>query len=373
MPMARCGVVSVRVTRVDDFASLGERWRDLEQRSEGSFFQSWTWVGCLAAQRYTDPVLVEATDAGRTVALGLFNRVRRRFGRSMLYLSEAGSTDLDSPYVEQNGILTEATHAADLATLCLRAALATGDVVLSGLGGSAFAAAGRAAPLVRVTRRQPSWFVDLAAIRRTGGDYLAGRSANTRQQVRRSDRFYEQDGPIALAYAESLESAHAMLDRMADLHQAAWAARGKPGSFATPFFRRFHHALIETGLPRREVTVIKVSSGETVVGFLYNFHWRGRVLAYQSGFAYRSDPSRAKPGLTCHVAAIRDALERGFDSYDFLAGDDRYKRSLADQFHQQIWLESGPIWSIRLLPRALLRQFRSVSEDFTALIPRQPR
>jgi CelD/BcsL family acetyltransferase involved in cellulose biosynthesis len=370
--MAHCGVVSVRVSRVDDFIALGERWRDLERRADGSFFQNWTWVGCLAAERYTDPVLVEATDAGRTVALGLFNRVRRQFGRSTLYLSEAGSADLDSPYVEQNGILTDATHEADLGALCLRSLLATGDVVLSGLGEAAFALARRSAPLVHVCRRQPSWFVDLAAIRRIGGDYLAGRSANTRQQVRRSDRFYEQDGPIVLAHAESVESAHAMLGRMADLHQAAWVARGKPGSFASPFFRRFHHALIETGFSRGEVTVIKISSGETVVGFLYNFMWRGRVFAYQSGFAYRGDPGRAKPGLTCHAAVIRDALGQGFDSYDFLAGDDRYKRSLADQCHQQFWLEAGPFWSMRLLPRALLRRTRALSEDFTALPSRQP-
>jgi CelD/BcsL family acetyltransferase involved in cellulose biosynthesis len=367
--MARCGVVSVRVTGVDDFAALGARWRDLEQRSDGSFFQSWTWVGCLAAERFPDAVLVEAIEAGRTVALGLFNRVRRWIGPSTLYLAESGTTDLDSPYVEQNGILTEAGHSIDLGALCLHKLLTTRDVVLSGVGEAAAASVQHAASLLHITRQQPSWFVDLGAIRRADGDYLAGRSANTRQQLRRSNRFYERDGPIALTHADSVEAAHAMLDQMADLHQATWEGRGKPGSFASRFFRRFHHAMIEAALPRGEVTVIKISSGETIIGFLYNFIWRGRMSAYQSGFAYRDNESRAKPGLTCHCAAIIDALSQDVDIYDFLAGDDRYKRSLADRSHQQFWLEAGPFWSMRLLSRAFARRVRPrrpMSKDFTA-------
>ena len=67
--MAPCGVVDVQISAVKDFAALGLKWRDLEQRANGSFFQSWTWVGCLAAERFSDPVLVQATDAGRIVAL----------------------------------------------------------------------------------------------------------------------------------------------------------------------------------------------------------------------------------------------------------------------------------------------------------------
>jgi hypothetical protein len=79
------------------------------------------------------------------------------------------------------------------------------------------------------------------------------------------------------------------------------------------------------------------------------------MSAYQSGFAYRDGESHAKPGLTCHLAAIRYALDNGIDIYDFLAGDSRYKQSLGDQMQSQFWLRAGPYWSPRLLPHALLR------------------
>jgi CelD/BcsL family acetyltransferase involved in cellulose biosynthesis len=342
-------VTVVRVSNVENFAELGARWRDLEHRAALSFFQSWTWVGCLAAERFPDPILVEATEDGRTVALALFNRVRRRIGTAVLYLGESGSAELDCPYVEQNGVLAEIGREAELTEHCVRAVASRYDLVLSGVGDSVLAAVRRSAGLVWVARSHPSPFVDLAGLRAAGGDYLSRRSANTRQQIRRSDRFYQ---PIEVERASGVDAGHKMLDEMAALHQATWTARGQFGSFARPFFRRFHRDLIETATPRGEVALLKMSCHETVIGILYNFNFRGRMLAYQSGFAYQDGNVQAKPGLTCHHRAIRFAFDQGIDIYDFLAGEDRYKRSLADGFHRQTWAAAGPFWSPRLLVRA---------------------
>lgn len=351
--MAPCGVAEVQVHGVPDVAALEVRWRDLEQRANGSFFQSWTWVGCLAAERFANPVLVEATESGRTVALGLFNLVGRR-----LFLGESGKTELDSPYVEQNGILTEAGREEDLTALCLRQLVRSRDVTLSGVHETMLAALRRIGGLRVIRRSQPSPFVDLAAIRDGGGDYLGSRSANTRQQIRHSDRLYE---PVVLERAQTADAAHVMLDEMAVLHQATWAARGKPGSFAVPFFGRFHHALIERGFQRGEIALERISSGSQTIGILYNFVWRQAMLAYQSGFTYREHEPRAKPGLTCHHAAIDDALARNFDRYDFLAGEDRYKRSLAGSSHPQLWVEAGPRWSYRLLAELAVARIRTAA------------
>jgi CelD/BcsL family acetyltransferase involved in cellulose biosynthesis len=351
-------VTSVRVSSVSDFAALGERWRALEQRADASFFQSWTWYGCLAAERFSDPVLVEATEVGRTVALALFNRVPDRLGPPRLYLGEAGQAALDCPYIEQNGVLTERGREADLAVSCLRAVAAEHVLVLSGIGPGMLAAVRQAAALGWVKSRQESPCIDLARIRAEDADYLAERSANTRQQVRRSDRSFAHAGPVHVERAEAVPAALAMLDEMADLHQATWTARGQPGCVAKPFFRRFHAALITVALPRGEAVLLRVRADGQTIGVLYNFAFRGRMYAYQSGLAYGSADARAKPGLSCHYAAIRDSLARGFDSYDFLAGDDRYKRSLSDHAHPQFWAEAGPAWAPRLLMRKAWRAFR---------------
>ena len=52
--------------------------------------------------------------------------------------------------------------------------------------------------------------------------------------------------------------------------------------------------------------------------------------------------------------AIQIALDGGLEVYDFLAGDDRYKRSLADRSHQQIWGRAGPFWLPTLAIRRLI-------------------
>ncbi len=351
-------MIAVGLSAVQDFVALGVRWRDLEQRAQGSFFQSWTWVGCLAAERFADPILVQVTDDGRTVALALFNRVRRWIGPPVLHLTESGNAELDCPHVEQNGVLAEAGREEALTTLCLRAAVRGHDLVLSGVGERELAAVRNVAGLVLVGRSQASPDLDLAALRRAGSDYLAERSANTRQQIRRSARHYERDGPIRVERADSVAAAHAMLDAMAVLHQATWTARGKPGSFARPFFRRFHHALIAQAIPRGEVALLRVTCEETIVGILYNFVYRSRMLAYQSGFSFEPQAPQAKPGLTCHSLAIRLALTQGLQVYDFLAGDSRYKRSLSDGAHRQIWARAGQLWSPPLLIERSLRVFR---------------
>ncbi len=342
-----------------DFAALEARWRDLEQRASPSFFQSWTWTGCLVAERFPDPVLVTATEAGRTVALALFNRVRQRIAPSLLYLGETGDDGLDSPYIEHNGVLAETGREAALAEICLRAVAASHILVLSGIGEPVLRTVRRVAGLVWTRKQRESPFVDLAASRRSGADFLAGRSPNTRQQIRRSDRSYAARGVLTVRCADTLEAAHAMLDNMAALHQTSWVARGQPGSFARPFFGRFHHALVDAGFPRGEVALTATYKGQSLIGILYNFSFRGRILAYQSGFDYTAAGTHEKPGLTCHHAAIRQALEQGADVYDFLAGNDRYKRSLADGSDQHYWVEAGPVWSPRLLSRRMRSIFGS--------------
>jgi CelD/BcsL family acetyltransferase involved in cellulose biosynthesis len=214
-------------------------------------------------------------------------------------------------------------------------------------------AARRIAGLTVVRREQPAPFADLAAIRQAGGYVLGAFSTNTRQQVRRSDREFRLHGPILVRREDTLRGAEQGLDRLAALHQATWQARGQPGCFARPFFRRFHRALIAEGLPRGEVALLDVSAGGATIGVLYNFVWRGRMLAYQSGFAYQPGEARAKPGLSCHHAAMRCALDSGLDVYDFLAGDDRYKRSLSGAAGQMAWVSCGPVFRPDLMLESL--------------------
>jgi CelD/BcsL family acetyltransferase involved in cellulose biosynthesis len=340
-------VIRVSVRSDVDLTILADQWRALEHRSDASFFLSWIWIGCLAAERFPNPILVEATEDGRTVALALFNRVRR-WGLPVLYLHESGDPDLDCPYIEHNGVLTEAGRAAELTLLCLEAVAHRYRLVLSGIDDICLDSIRSVAGFTRMRRAQPAHFADLAKLREAGADYLATRSPNTRQQIRRSERYFADladGGPVTITEAASVPEGLAMLESLAGLHQATWVSRGKPGAFAKPFFRRFHRALVEAGLPAGMIALQKVAIGDIIIGYLYNFRFRNQMLAYQSGLHYRNEVSAARPGLLAHAAAIREAALQNIEIYDFLAGDDRYKRSLSESSHTLSWVEAGPFWT----------------------------
>lgn len=339
---------SITLTRAD-LALLGPRWRALEAQSDGSFFQGWTWLGCRAAERFGDPVLLEAREGGRTVGLALFNRTPTRLGGAVLWLGESGDPALDAVYVEHNGALLARGHEG-LASACLDHAhrgrldgrAGPRRVVLSGLG-PAQAAAASATGITRLRQASPAPF---AALQRPGG-FLDGLSRNARHQLRRSARDYEAGGPLRVERAGTPGEALGFLDALILLHQATWTARGRPGAFATESVRRFHRELIGRGVERGEVDLLRIRAGAAAIGYLLNFRYGGRVLAYQSGFDYEAAGPHQKPGLTCHHQAIEWYRAAGAATYDFLAGPDRYKASLADGAEELRWIELLPRWSAR--------------------------
>lgn len=328
----------VHLTPVESFATLGAEWRALEAALPGcSFFQSWSWVGCLAEERFPDPVLLRAEAGGRTRGLALFNRARGR-----LCLTESGDATLDAPFIEHNAPLAHADAMAPL----LRAAWEVPGVrrlVVNGVPPDVVAAAG-GVPLRQQERAAP--FLDLAALRASGRDPLEAFSANTRQQIRRSDRAYAARGALWVEAAETPARALEFFDVLLPMHTATWQARGKPGAFATPFLQRFHRTLIADGAARGEVRMLRVTAGMVDVGVLYNFRRGGRVHAYQSGLDHAGATRHEKPGLTSHGLAIVDAMAAGEDIYDFMGGADRYKLSLSSGIAPLWWAELVRPWSV---------------------------
>ena len=196
------------------------------------------------------------------------------------------------------------------------------------------------------SQRNDRYDAALAALRRAGVGFLQNLSANTRYQLRRSARCYARSGPLAIQRPAGLAEAWRFLDELAALHQATWQQRGLPGMFASADFLRFHRTLLARTLPRGEVDLLRMSAGGQTFGYLYNFRFHGRVLTYQSGFDYAAAGPHEKPGMTCHHLAIEACAAEGVDCYDFLAGADRYKTSLATGAVPLHWLEISPRWSV---------------------------
>lgn len=327
----------ISVQDVQDLGQVRAAWRGLQARADASVFQTEAWVFCLAEQRARNMVVLRAERAGELVGLALVNR---RGGA--LHLAETGDPALDAVFIEHNGPLLARGH-EDLLGAFLAALLhasGRGGVRLSGVAPELVAAL-PPGTVTRVLGDRLAPFIALNTLDPGPDGFLAGLSANTRQQLRRSNRSYAQAGPVAVRRAASVEEALAFLDALAVLHQARWTARGKPGAFANPDFVAFHRTLVAEAVPQEAIDLLRITAGTRVIGYLYNLRHERRVFAYQAGFDYDGATSQEKPGLTCHHAAIERAREEGMLVYDFLAGADRYKSSLANRTGRMLWLQAA--------------------------------
>jgi CelD/BcsL family acetyltransferase involved in cellulose biosynthesis len=333
--------IAVELSRLDVPATLAASWLDLEARADISFFQSWLWVGAWLAATGARPLVARVFAGGELVGLGLLSENRTRRHRILpvrqLVLTETGRPESDRLAIEYNGFVLARDAPDDTLALLLRAL--DGDWQELVLGGvpERYAAIAEAAGLrVEIDRRNACYAVDLAALRSSGRSWLQSLSANSRAQIRQATRYAAQAGPLAIEAAGTAAEAHGFLDALIALHQTRWRGRGEPGAFGTLFERNFHHHLINTGFEAGQIQLVRISAGERVLGYLYNFLHRRQVMNYQGGFRY-GDDNRDRPGLVAHALCVGMANEAGFDRYDFMAGDSRYKRSLGQCDETLIW------------------------------------
>jgi CelD/BcsL family acetyltransferase involved in cellulose biosynthesis len=308
---------------------LEQEWRALEELSAGSAFLSWPWIAATSIHLRPGSVLVRVTGGGQTMGLGLLGR------RGRLYLNETGQPVQDRVMTEYNGLLTRQGYEAEAAQAFL-AGLGRRDLILSGVPvqwQEACRSQGLKTRLLRAP--QPAPFATLSP--QAGHDLLAGLTRNSRQQIRRSLRYYEQQGPLVLERAQDAPQALDWLDQLELLHTASWRQRGKTGAFSDPSFQDFHRRLIAASFAEGLPDLLRLRAGSAVLGYLYTLRWRGIAAAYQSGFAFEEEP-QARPGLVAHLLAMGLYRDEGLSIYRFLAGEARYKTSLATGQDELLWM-----------------------------------
>ncbi len=187
---------------------------------------------------------------------------------------------------------------------------------------------------------KPSYYVDLRRLRNNNLDYLSLLSANTRSQIRRSYKAYKLIGNVSITQADSVGLANSFLTELINLHRKRWSAKRVKSNFLSTYSETFHRKLINSRFNYGEIQLLKISCGNSDIGYLYNFVYKKRVLFYQSGFNYSNNSSALlKPGLICHSEAILHNGRLNHNDYDFLAGNEKYKHSLATNKRRIVWVK----------------------------------
>lgn len=316
---------------------LSAEWCALLERSNASFFLSWPWISCWLERGAGTARLARVLARGTTVALALLvERVDRSgpLGMRSWHLHATGDPVADRIAIEYNDVLAARGFEAPARIALLRRLLGHGSrgprAFVLPMVGEAWEYAARLAGLPARRRAESRCaVVDLEAVRQRPGGYLAGLGASTRAQIRRAAKLYRERGGLELEAAADPAQALSWLETLGELHEARFHSKGGRGAFGVPGFLDFHRALVTSAWPGGSVELLRVSAGGAPIGYLYNFRWRGWVGFYTSGLAYERD-NRLKPGLVAHWLAIERHLAAGAKIYDLMAGESRYKSSLAE-------------------------------------------
>lgn len=325
---------------------IREIWLALASQNTLSYFLTWGWIQAWLQELPSDcnVLFVYKRQSGKAVLaffVGIKNFRRSKFFKiRQLCLNASGKSEYDNIWIEYNGILCAPDTKFDLASILKELPFKWEELYLPGVDLSSFP--GNALSSLPMPFRYVeddvtvSPYVDLKKVRQVDGDYLSLLSSNTRAKIRRSLKIIEKFGPIELVVPSNREQAFQIYQELIDLHQATWISRGEKGVFSSPLFCKFHERLINNQFDKGEIQLMKIHTGDKTIGCLYNFIWHGRIYFYQCGFNYEFG-KKVQPGLVSHFMAVQYNAVKGNDIYDFLAGDARYKRSLATDSNKMVW------------------------------------
>lgn len=333
--------MKICVEPVRDAGIQLNEWRALFARAqESTIFLSPEWMEAWLGGAPPDVALwsVRGVAEGLTELLGIVGvRMSRRppiLGPTAGHLHEFGMPNSDAIYIEYNDFLMSPDappRAREEALNEMLNALDADDLVFRNARPDLVAAAERVAASrdvgLRRLQSQPCFTINLDRISAAGADFLSTRSSSLRGQVRRSQRLYEERGPVTLRIAETAEERAAAWTNLKELHEDGWRRRGERGIFANPALMAFHERL---GLQAHCVELATVRAGRETIGCLYNLICGKRAFNYQSGFKFEGD-NQLKPGMLAHALAAQHYLKRGFTTYELLAGEAQYKRRLGEE------------------------------------------
>jgi CelD/BcsL family acetyltransferase involved in cellulose biosynthesis len=152
--------------------------------------------------------------------------------------------------------------------------------------------------------------------------YVQSLGKTERHELRRKVRRLEAAGRATFRFASQAERA-AALDRFFALHRLS---RGEKAGFMTVEVERFFRDIADALAPldRLRLGVLSFDGADAAV--LFGFALGPIIALYNAAY----DPGLASlsVGVVSHAWAIREAIARGYTTYDLLRGDERYKYDL---------------------------------------------
>lgn len=160
----------------------------------------------------------------------------------------------------------------------------------------------------------------------TFAEWLSGLSKKRRYKIGSGQRRLEEayPGRVRISRVRTGEELVPALAALVRLHRSVRNSRHTGNAFRSEQWISFHKHLCELLLERDWLRLYLLSLGERDIAALYCFRYGGTVSFYSTG--YDIEFSDYSPGMLLLVHAIKESVEEGAEIFDFLRGDETYKR-----------------------------------------------
>lgn len=301
----------------------------LSNADEGLFL-SWHWMEQVLASYSGDYVFLLTLEASKPVGVCIVF-LQRENAKLVGYLNKTGVSSFDQTWLEYNDFVVSASNerAIKLSMLeCCYHDLGLDELVVGASLKESLAPFGLLFAKKRVEWQSQTYQIDLSSYS-DKQTFLLSLSNNTRYQIQRAKREYQNFGDKKVERAESVEEALSWFEEMAPHHIKRWRDTRVGSGFENPRFVTFHKNFIKACFHLNHIDVLKVSYGSDVIAYLYNFVVKERVYFYLSANVYTYNSKHSKPGLVAHTLAVEYYIARNIHLYDLMGGDSQYKRSIA--------------------------------------------
>ncbi len=161
--------------------------------------------------------------------------------------------------------------------------------------------------------------------------YLAGLEKHQRHELKRKLRRLEETLTPRLEVVTSPGDIDILLDQMELSHP-------EKAIFLNPEMRCYFKQLADWLGSQGYLRLVFLKTGETVLASLFCFDYNNIRYLYNSG--YNPEYSHLSVGVLSKMLAIKDSIEKGYDAFDFLRGEEKYKFHLGGK--------SQPVYRCRI-------------------------
>ena len=317
------------IDRKDALAPVLDAWRRLAT-ARGNAFVTPEWYLAALDALHRDAVPAVAVMRGGDGSVGgLLPLLERRSsgGRRLISFPGTRFGDIFHPVAEKED---EARVAAAVAPTLARhlGARCRLDLGRVGAGAGWWRELARAWPSRMTVVPQPDEVLPYIALEGFGWqEYLATRSGQFRNQVKRKMRSLERDHEVRLRRSLTTEEVSSDIETLFDLHDARWQKRRRASSMSAAEARDLHRGFASAAHERGWLRLYLLEVDGAAAAAWYGWRLGDRFSYYQAGF--EPSWSRFSVGFLLLAETVREAIAEGAAEYDLLVGNEAFKARFA--------------------------------------------